>query len=156
MAEEAAQRQLLIQKIYLKDVSLEVPKAPEIFQRPWKPDVDLNLATATQALEQADTWQVVLTITLTAKLDGDTALLIELQQAGLFQLRGFTDADRTTVLNTYCPQTLFPYAREAISDIAQRGGFQQLLLQPVNFDALYQQHLSQQGKATDGAAATVQ
>jgi len=159
MAEEQKQRQLSLQKIFLKDASLEIPKAPAIFQRKWNPTVDVNLATSTQALEQAGYYQVALRITVTAKLEEDVALLIEIEQAGLFLLEGFAEADMASVLNTHCPQVLFPYAREAVSNLAERGGFQQLLLQPVNFEALYRQHLDrqQQGVTTNEApSATVQ
>lgn len=154
MAEaEAPQRQLALQKIYLKDASLEVPAAPAVFQKAWKPTMDVNLSTSTTALEQAGYYQVAIKVTVTAKLEEETALIIEIEQAGLFMLSGFSEQDLPQVLNTHCPQALFPYAREAVSDLAQRGGFQQLLLQPVNFDALYRQHLERQ-KA--GSQETVQ
>ena len=154
MAEnEQPQRQLALQKIYLKDASLEVPKAPEIFQRTWKPSVDVNLSTATTALEQAAYYQVALKVTVSAKLEEETAFIIEVEQAGLFLLTGFSEQELPQVLNTHCPQALFPYTREAVSELAQRGGFQQLLLQPVNFDALYREHLERQ---RSGAKETVQ
>ena len=154
MAEnEQPQRQLALQKIYLKDASLEVPKAPEIFQRTWKPSVDVNLSTATTALEQAGYYQVALKVTVSAKLEEEAAFIIEVEQAGLFLLTGFSEQELPQVLNTHCPQALFPYTREAVSELAQRGGFQQLLLQPVNFDALYREHLERQ---RSGAKETVQ
>ena len=154
MAEsQQPQRQLALQKIFLKDASLEVPKAPEVFQRAWKPAVDVNLTTSTSALEQSGVYQVALRVTVTCKLEDEVALLIEIEQAGLFQLAGFGEQELPVVLNTHCPQALSPYAREAVSDLAQRGGFQQLLLQPVNFDALYRQHLERQ---QGDAQATVQ
>ncbi|WP_420427888.1 protein-export chaperone SecB [Algiphilus sp.] len=158
MAEEQKQRQLSLQKIFLKDASLEIPKAPAIFQRTWNPTVDVNLATSTHALEQAGYFQVALRITVTAKLEEDVAFIIEIEQAGLFLLEGFNEKDVASVLNTHCPQVLFPYAREAISNLAERGGFQQLLLQPVNFEALYRQHLErqQQGASNEAPSATVQ
>lgn len=154
MAEaEQPQRQLALQKIYLKDASLEVPKAPEVYQKAWKPAVDVNLNTVTTALEQAGYYQVALNVAITAKLEEETALIIEIEQAGLFLLTGFSEQELPQVLNTHCPQALFPYAREAVSELAQRGGFQQLLLQPVNFDALYREHLERQRA---GAKETVQ
>lgn len=154
MAEnEQPQRQLALQKIYLKDASLEVPKAPEIFQKTWKPAVDVNLSTATTALEQAGYYQVALKVTVSAKLEEEIAFIIEIEQAGLFLLTGFSEQELPQVLNTHCPHALFPYAREAVSELAQRGGFQQLLLQPVNFDALYREHLERQRA---GAKETVQ
>ncbi|MCI5061908.1 protein-export chaperone SecB [Algiphilus sp.] len=154
MAEEQKQRQLSLQKIFLKDASLEIPKAPAIFQRPWNPTVDVNLATSTHALEQTGYFQVALRITVTAKLEEDVALIIEIEQAGLFLLEGFGDQEIASVLNTHCPQVLFPYAREAVSNLAERGGFQQLLLQPVNFEALYRQHLERQQQQSAGNEAT--
>lgn len=150
---QSAQRQLALQKIYLKDASLEVPKAPAVFQQAWKPTVDVNLATNATPLEQAGYYQVALKVTVTAKLEEETALIIEIEQAGLFALTGFSEQDLPQVLNTHCPQALFPYARESVSELAQRGGFQQLLLQPVNFDALYRDHVERQ---QPGAQATVQ
>jgi len=151
MAEEQSpQRQLLLQKIYLKDASLEVPKAPEIFQRSWKPQVDVDLKTGASRINDEGGYHVVLHVTITAKLEDDVAVLVEVQQAGVFQLTGFNEQELQLVLNTHCPHALFPYAREAVSDLAQRGGFQQLLLQPVNFDGLYQQHLARQQEAAKG------
>lgn len=146
MAESQA-RQLMLHKIYLKDASLEVPQAPQIFQKQWKPQVDVNLRTQTKTLsKQEGHFHVVLTVTVTATLEEEVGLLVEVQQAGIFQLTGFTEQELAQVLNTHCPSVLFPYAREAVSDIAQRGGFPQLLLQPVNFDALYQEHVAAQQK----------
>jgi preprotein translocase subunit SecB len=154
MAEtQQPQRQLAVQKIYLKDASLEVPKAPGIYQKAWKPTVDVNLSTATTALQQAGHYQVALKVTVTARLEEDTAFIIEIEQAGLFLLSGFPEQELPQVLNTHCPQALFPYAREAVSELAQRGGFQQVLLQPVSFDALYREHLERQRA---GAGDTVQ
>lgn len=154
MAEsEQPQRQLALQKVYLKDASLEVPKAPAVYQKAWKPAVDVNLSTATTALEQAGYYEVAIKVTVTAKLEEEAAFIVEIEQAGLFLLSGFAENDLPQVLNTHCPQALFPYAREAISDLVQRGGFQQLLLQPVNFDALYREHLE---RSQGGAQATVQ
>lgn len=144
-------RQLVLHKIYLKDASLEVPKAPEIFQRQWKPQVDVNLRTQSAALGGEQQYQVVLTVTVTVKLEEEVALLVEVQQAGVFQVSGFNEQELAQVLNVHCAGTLFPYAREAVSDIAQRGGFPQLLLQPVNFDALYREHLAQQQTPPEGA-----
>jgi preprotein translocase subunit SecB len=155
MAEEQAQRQVLLQKIYLKDASLEVPMAPEVFTRQWKPTVDVNLSTQSKAM-QDDLHHVMLTVTVTAKLEEDVAFLVEVHQAGIFLVRGFPDArEKQAVIGAYCPSILFPYAREAVSDIATRGGFPQILLQPVNFDALFQEHLARQQQAGAPAEATV-
>lgn len=145
-------RQVVLQKFYVKDASLEVPNAPEVFTKAWKPDVDVQVDTRVKALKD-DQWQVVLSITVTAKLGEQTAFLVEAQQAGLFLIKGFdTDAEKGAVLGAYCPALIFPFARETIADLVQRGGFPQLLLQPINFDALYLQHQkSRQGDAAPGA-----
>ena len=136
-------RQVLLQKIYLKDASLEVPKAPQIFTRAWQPQIDVQITTGVQTLSP-DQYQVLLSVTVTAKLEQDVAFLAEVQQGGIFQLKGYVEgADRQKALGTECPGTLFPFAREAMADLIQRGGFPQLLLQPVNFEALYQEHLTQ-------------
>lgn len=146
MAEEqqAGDKQVAIQKIYVKDASLEVPNAPEIFTREWQPQVDVQLNTAVKDLSD-EAHEVILTVTLTAKLGEETAYLVEIQQAGVFLLKGFSDdAERRAILGAYCPNVMFPFARETIADMVTRAGFPHFLLQPVNFDALYQQHVQQQ------------
>lgn len=146
----AAARQVLLQKIYLKDASLEVPKAPQVFTRQWQPQVDVQLGTTIQALGP-EQYQVLLAITVTAKLEQDIAFLAEVQQGGIFQVQGYAEGpERQRVLATECMRTLFPFAREAVADLIQRGGFPQLLLQPVNFDTLYDEHLAR----ADTPAAT--
>ncbi|MFP5357471.1 MAG: protein-export chaperone SecB [Gammaproteobacteria bacterium] len=142
MADAPAAAQVLLQKIYLKDASLEVPLAPQVFTRQWQPQVDVQLNTHTTELA-ADAYQVMLRVTVTAKLGEDTAFLAEVHQGGIFTLKGFSSPqDKAAALGAYCPGVVFPFAREAIAELVQRGGFPQLLLQPVNFDALYQQHLA--------------
>lgn len=142
-ASATADKQVVLQKIYVKDASLEVPNAPEIFTQEWAPKLDVQLNTAVQDLSP-DTHQVILTVTLNARLGERTAYHAEVQQAGVFRLLGFgSDAERRAVLGSYCAGVLFPFAREAAADLIQRGGFPAFLLQPVNFDALYQQHLTQ-------------
>lgn len=150
MADEAqsGDKQVAIQKIYVKDASLEVPNAPSIFTQEWKPQVDVQLNTGVQNLSD-ETHEVVLTVTVTAKLGEETAYLAEVKQAGVFLLRGFADeAERGAILGAYCPNTMFPFVRETIADMVVRAGFPHFLLQPVNFDALYQQHLQQKQQAT--------
>ena len=135
-------RQVVLQKIYLKDASLEIPGAPQIFTRDWAPEVDVQITTAVQAVG-TDQHHVQLTVTVTAKLKQEVAFLAEVQQAGIFLVKGVADgAERQKVLGADCPSILFPFAREAIAELVQRGGFPQLLLQPVNFDALYRQHVA--------------
>lgn len=135
----------IIQRIYMKDLSFETPNSPEIFTVQWEPENNLDLNTSTKKLAD-DTYEVVLSITVTTKVDDKTAFLIEVQQAGIFHIEGFSDNDLHGMLGSFCPNMLFPYAREAISNIVTRGGFPQLLLSPINFDALYQQHLEQQAQ----------
>lgn len=151
MAEEttAGDKQVAIQKIYVKDCSLEVPNSPDIFTKDWKPMVDVQLNTGVKDLSD-EAHEVILTVTVTAKLEEQTAYLVEVQQAGVFLLKGFADeAERRAILGAYCPNTLLPFARETIADLINRAGFPHFLLQPVNFDALYQQHLQQQSAAQD-------
>jgi preprotein translocase subunit SecB len=146
---EQARKQVLLQKIFIRDASLEVPHAPEIFTQEWQPKVDVQLNTAVQDINP-ETHQVVLTVSINARLGERTAYHAEVQEAGIFVLRGLADdAERRAILGGYCPGLLFPFAREALADLIQRGGFPQFLLQPVNFDALYQQHLAQQKSARD-------
>ncbi len=145
MAEETPQdnRQFAIQRIYLKDVSFEAPMGPEAFQVDWKPQINLNLNNAAKALE-GGFHEVVLTVTVTAKLGDKTAFLAEVQQAGIFLVQNFPEEELAPMFAIYCPNVLFPYAREAISDLVTKGSFPQLVLQPVNFEALYAQQLQQQ------------
>lgn len=138
----AAQRQVLMQKIYCKDASLEVPMAPQIFSRQWQPQVDVQVNTDIKPLDN-DQYHVVLSVTVTAKLGEDVAFLAEAHQAGIFVVRGFaTNEERRAILAGYCPGLIFPFARETISDLVQRGGFPQMLLQPINFEALYLEHVN--------------
>ncbi|HUS25569.1 MAG TPA: protein-export chaperone SecB [Candidatus Binatia bacterium] len=135
-------RQVLLQKIYVKDASLEVPGAPQVFTRAWSPQVDVQIETAAVTLGP-DQHHVTLTVTVTAKLEQDVAFLAEVRQAGIFLVRGVPEArDRQKVLGADCPHHLFPFAREAIAELVQRGGFPQLLLQPVDFESLYREHLA--------------
>ena len=137
--------QVVLQKIYLKDASLEIPLAPQIYTRTWQPQLDVQVTTALQPLS-ADQHQVLLSVTVTAKLDTEVAFLAEVQQAGIFLVKGGADnAARQRVLGTECPNILFPFARESVSELVQRGGFPQLLLQPIDFGALYEEHLRNEG-----------
>jgi preprotein translocase subunit SecB len=137
------QPQFSIQKIYVKDISFETPNSPAVFKQEWKPAVNLDLNTNADPIEDSS-YEITLTITATVKNDDKTAYLIEVQQAGIFHIAGFDEKDLGGMLGSFCPNILFPYAREAVSDIVTRGGFPQMLLAPINFDALYQQHLQQQ------------
>lgn len=149
--DNTAERQFGIQKIYIKDVSFETPNSPEVFTLPWEPQVDINLGTNGQKLDEG-VYEVALSITLTLKLGTKTAYLIEITQAGIFTASGFEDGEMGHLMGSYCPNLLFPYAREAVSDLVTKGGFPPMLLTPVNFDALYAQHLSQAQNASEASA----
>jgi preprotein translocase subunit SecB len=138
--------QLAIQKIYAKDISFEAPNSPQVFLGEWKPHVDVQLANHTTSLGN-DVHEVVLTVTITVQSESKTSYLVEVQQAGIFSITGFPPQHLAAVLATLCPNILFPYAREAVSDLVTRGGFPQFLLAPVNFDTLYAQELQHQQKA---------
>ena len=140
-----------IQKVYLKDVSLETPNSPLIFTEQWQPQTEVRLETAATPLTE-DLFEAVLTLTMTAKLGERTAYLVEVQQAGLFTLRGFEEPQLGHMLHSFCPNILFPFAREALADLVGKGGFPPLLLNPINFDALYMQRLQQQQQQQEASA----
>jgi preprotein translocase subunit SecB len=142
MAEEQQneEKQFAIQKIYTKDLSFETPNSPKIFTEKWEPVVDFNLSTRVETIEK-NLYEIVLATTITVKINNATAYLVEVNQAGIFTITGFTDQELGPMIGSFCPNILFPYAREVVSDLVAKGGFPQLLLAPVNFDALYAQHL---------------
>lgn len=143
--EQAADRQLAISKIYIKDFSFESPQTPLVFKSgEWKPQTNLNLRSAHTNIEE-NIHEVVLTITVEAKDKDDdkTLFLVELQQAGLFEIAGYEGEEFAAIVGTFCPNLLFPYAREAIAATIQKGGFPEFVLQPINFDALYMQSKQQ-------------
>lgn len=146
--EELAAAQFQIQKLYTKDVSFEVPNAPAIFQEQGQADIKMSLSQRVDALGE-NMHEVVLTVTITATMGEKTAYLAEVAQSGIFMISGFKDQALHAVVNTLCPNTLFPYARTAITELVASGGFPALTLQPVNFEQLYAQRLqelaSQQG-----------
>jgi preprotein translocase subunit SecB len=146
--EKAAEKQLAINKIYLKDMSFESPQSPSIFKNgEWSPQTNLNLRSAHNVLED-DAHEVILTITIEAK-DGDrTLFLVELQQAGIFEIAGYEGDELSAIVGSFCPNILFPYARESIASMVQKGGFPEFVLQPINFDALYMQAKQQQAQGT--------
>lgn len=150
MSEEAApQNHFSIQKIYIKDLSFESPATPKVFSfQKWEPKIDLNLTNRHSNVGK-DMYEAILSITATVTHEEQTAFLIEVQQAGVFAISGFSERDRLYLLGSQCMTILLPYAREVISDMSVRGGFPPLILSPVNFDALYQQHLQSQKKPED-------
>lgn len=151
MAEEQQAKQFVIQKIYIKDVSFETPNSPVIFTQKWEPKVEVNLASNAQSLEEG-LFEVSLTVTVTVKLEDKTAYLAELTQAGVFTIAGFEEQEMGPMIGSYCPTILFPFAREAVSDLVVKGGFPPMQLAPVNFDALYLQHIQQQQNSAPGSA----
>jgi len=161
MAEEQAgtdqqqpQQQFAMQRIYTKDLSFESPITPAVFREQWTPAVSVDLNTKSEAIDEQGNFEVVLAITITAKLGEKTAFLCEVHQAGIFMLRGFEGEDLRRLLGTAAPNILFPYAREAIDNLVVKGGFPAIMLAPVNFDALYQQARQQAAAGASDAAAT--
>lgn len=141
-APEAPAQLFKIQRVYLKDVSYESPQSPAVFlgNTQWQPNVSLHLNTESTKLDN-DIFECLLSVTVTVKLGEDIAYLAEIKQAGLFLIKGFEPERLGPMLGSFCPNLLFPFAREEIASLVQKGGFPQLLLDPVNFDALYAQHL---------------
>ena len=148
---QTPQQHFDIQKVYLKDVSLETPNSPMIFTEQWQPETEVRLETGATPLAE-NLFEVVLTVTITAKLGERTAYLAEVQQGGLFTLAGFDEAQMGHMLHAFCPNVLFPFAREALASLIGKGGFPALLLNPINFDGLYMQRLQQQAAQAAPAA----
>ena len=140
-----------IEKIYVKDLSLEIPNAPRIFLERETPEVNIQLHTKAERIDEG-MFETVLTITVTAKIKDKTMFLVEVQQAGIFQIRNVPEADMEPVLGIACPNVIFPYLRETVSDVVTRAGFHAVILNPVNFEALYYQGKEQ---AEKGATAEV-
>lgn len=140
------EKQFAIQKLYVKDLSFETPNSPNIFTQRWEPKVEFNLESRAQMLQE-NLYEVVLTVTITVKLGEMTAYLVEAAQAGIFSIQGFVREELEPLLGIYCPNILFPYAREVVSDLSLKGGFMPMLLPPVNFEAIYAQKRQQQAKA---------
>lgn len=151
--QKTPEKQLAIQKIYVKDFSFESPNTPQVFSKTdWSPKTDLNLRSSHTAASE-NNHEVVLTITVEAKEDDKTTFLIELHQAGLFHISGYTDEEFKALVGSFCPNILFPYARESIASIVAKGGFPEFILQPINFDALYAQGMAQAQARAEAEAA---
>ena len=152
--QQPADRQIGIQKIYVKDFSFESPKTPQVFgQSDWNPKTDLNLRSSHTTIAD-DHHEVVLTITIEARQNEETVFLVELHQAGLFNIAGYSEEEFKAIVGSFCPNILYPYAREAISGVVAKGGFPEFILQPINFDALYAQGVAQaKANMETGAAA---
>jgi len=151
----APEREFNLQRIYVKDVSFETPDSPAIFTQEWKPESNLNLNSNVNKLGE-NTYEVVLTVTVTTKVGGKTAFLVEVQQAGIFLVSGFPENEMGHMMSAYCPNLLFPYAREVVSDLVNKGSFPQLLLTPVNFDVLYAQHMQEQQQKAQQAEGSAE
>ncbi|GAA0301126.1 protein-export chaperone SecB [Psychrosphaera haliotis] len=150
--EEQGAPQFSIQRIFLKDLSFEAPNAPTIFTKEWKPEVKLDLDNKSTQIEPG-VFEVVLSVTVTATVEDQTAFLCEVQQAGIFVLGNMPEQQMAHILGAFCPNTLFPYAREAVSNLVNRGTFPALNLAPVNFDMLFAQYMEQAKKqAAEGQA----
>ncbi len=131
-------KQILLQKIYVKDLSFESPKAPQVFQSGGSPQTQLNIRTSNRDVGEGNV-EVTLTLTVESKDNEDTIFIIELSQSGVFYVQGYSEDERAMLVGSFCPSALYPFAREVVADVATKGGFPQLLLQPINFDALYAQ-----------------
>jgi preprotein translocase subunit SecB len=144
---QAEQAQFAIQRIYIKDSSYEAPNVPGIFQKDWQPELKLDINTQANTLETG-VYEVILTITATVTTAKTVAFLVEVKQAGIFSITGADKEQLGHLLGSFCPNILFPYAREAITSQVVNGSFPQLVLAPINFDALYMQQMAeQQGEA---------
>ena len=143
--------QFNIQRIYTKDISFESPNAPAIFTKEWKPEIKLDIDTSTNKLEE-NVFEVVLSVTVTATLGEETAFLREVQQAGIFAIGEMPDQNKAHTLGSFCPNMLFPYARETISNLVNRGTFPPLNLAPVNFDAIFAAYVQKRAQQAQGEA----
>ncbi|MEZ5477253.1 MAG: protein-export chaperone SecB [Thiolinea sp.] len=135
--------QFIIQRIYLKDVSFEAPNSPAVFTEEWKPDTDLDLNTSVNVLP-GNNYEVELSLTITVRSQEKTAFLVEVKQAGVFFINGYSQEQLNHLLAAYCPNTLFPYSREVIAGLVSKGSFPEMHLSPINFDALYAKRLQEQ------------
>ncbi len=151
--EQAQKGQFGVQRIFVKDVSFESPNTPEVFRSQWNPKINMDLNTASKKLGD-DIYEVVLTLTVKAENDEKTAFLVEVQQAGIFKIGGLEGPALHQAVGAFCPNLLFPYAREAIDSLVIKGSFPALMLAPVNFDAIYAQSLQQQAQQEKETAET--
>lgn len=143
----ATEQQFVIQKIYLKDASFESPQTPDIFVADdWSPEVNVQVANNARPVGEG-VYETALTITATASQNDETIYLAEVQYAGIFTVIGFDDASVQQILGAYCPNLIQPYIRETISDLVMKGGFPQMVLQPINFDQLFAQHAQEQAES---------
>ncbi len=135
--------QFMIQRLYVKNLSFETVNTPHCFQQQWEPELALDINTTHTPLDSAGVYEVVLSITATVKNKQTTTFLVEIEQAGIFGIQGTEESQLDHLLGSFCPSILFPYAREAITTEVMRGSFPQLVIAPINFDALYLQQKTQ-------------
>lgn len=146
----AQETNFAIQRIYIKDVSFETPNVPQIFTKEWKPEVNIELNTSSQVVAD-DVYEVSLRVTITTKTSDEIAYICEVTQAGIFSVGGFANNQLQHCLGAFCPNILFPYARETISGLVNKGTFQAINLEHVNFDALFMNYLQQQNGAANNS-----
>lgn len=153
--ETATSPQFSIQRVYTKDISFETPNSPAIFQKEWQPEVKLDIDTRSNTIAE-NTFEVILAVTVTATVEGQVAFLAEVQQAGIFTIGNMPQEQIGAMIGAFCPTTLFPYARETISNLVNRGSFPQLNLAPVNFDALFASYVEQRKAQEEAQAASAE
>ena len=151
--QDAEQPKFSIQRVYLKDLSFETPQGPSAFKKKWQPKVSQDLNTKTKQVEEG-IFEVALRVTITMTDGDDTIYIVEAEQAGLFDIKGFTDEQLPQILNTTCPGILFPYLRETLDSIVTKGSFPALLLPPINFDALFANAVQQAAEENQGGDGT--
>lgn len=152
--EQNNEAQFMIQRLYIKDLSYEAPGTPSSFQQQWQPELSLDINSEHVLLEE-NVYEVVLTVTATVKNQNVTAFLCEVKQAGIFTIQGAPKQQLDHLLGSFCPSILFPYARETITSQVIRGSFPQLILAPVNFDALYMQNLEEKKKSAKNTSEII-
>lgn len=152
-SQNESEAQFMVQRVYVKDSSFETPNTPAVFQQKWEPELSLDLNTHNVELEKG-IYEVVLTLTATVKNENAVAFLAEVKQAGIFTIQGAPNDQLEHLLGSFCPSILFPYAREMITTQVIHGSFPQLVLAPINFDALYFQQLEEKSKAKENEKAT--
>ncbi len=150
-SEQQAQAGFALQRIYVKDISFESPNSPVVFQKNWQPEIKMDLNTKNGKVGEG-VYEVVVAVTLTATVEGMTAYIVEVQQAGIFQVQGMEGAQLGQALGAFCPNLLFPYLRESIDTVLVKGSFPAMMLAPVNFDAIFAQAMMQKQKEAQAAA----
>ena len=148
------QPQFALQRIYVKDISFESPSAPDVFQQQWKPQINMDLNTASNKVSESQ-YEVVVSLSITAKVEEKVAFIVEIQQAGIFHITGIEGPQLAQTLGAFCPNVLFPYAREAVDSLVNKGSFPSLMLAPVNFDAIFAEAMKrkqEEAEQAEGAA----